>query len=228
MRSSLLLASALLAALAAAAPQASAQQRGGGGERDDSNARRERQRREWSTPQARLDGERNTGPCPFVKVLYDAGRYVEFAGGREAAGSVTWTGEIQGVEANCRYQDGDPIRVDVDVDFTLGRGPQASGRAKSYRWWVAVTERNRSVIAKEYFALNAQFQPGQDRLAANESLGGITIPRKDNKVSGSNFEILIGFEVTPEMAAFNRDGKRFRATAGEQVSQTQAGQTATR
>jgi hypothetical protein len=114
------------------------------------------------------------------------------------------------------------------VDFTLGRGPQAQGRAKTYRWWVAVTERNRSVIAKEHFALNAQFQPGQDRLAADESLGGITIPRKDDKVSGANFEILIGFDVTPEMAAFNRDGKRFRATAGEQVSQGQTGQTATR
>ena len=227
MRSSLLLASALLAAVAAAAPQASAQQQGGRGQEEDSGARRERQRREWSTPQARLDGERNTGPCPFVKVLYDAGRFVEFAGGREAAASVAWTGEIQGVEANCRYQDGDPIRVDVDVDFTLGRGPQAQGRSKNYRWWVAVTERNQSVIAKEYFALNAEFQPGQDRLAANESLGGITIPRKDNKVSGSNFEILVGFDVTPEMAAFNRDGKRFRATAGEQA-QTQTGQTAAR
>ena len=229
MRSSLLLASALLAAVAAAAPQASAQQQGGRGrQEEDSNARRERQRREWTTPQARLDGERNTGPCPFVKVLYDAGRYVEFASGRESAGTVAWTGEIQGVEANCRYKDGDPIRVDVDVDFTLGRGPQAQGRSKNYRWWVAVTERNRSVIAKEYFALNAEFQPGQDRLAANESLGGITIPRKNNGVSGANFEILIGFDVTPEMAAFNRDGKRFRATAGEQAARTDAGQTAAR
>jgi hypothetical protein len=234
MRSSLLLASAFVAALTAAATApspASAQRRGEQGRNEDSNARRERQRREWTTPQARLDGERNTGPCPFVKVLYDAGRFVEFTGGREAAAAVAWTGEIQGVEAECRYQDGQPIRVDVNVAFTLGRGPQAQGRAKTYRWWVAVTERNRQVIAKEYFALNAEFRPGQDRLAADESLGGITIPRKNNSVSGNNFEILIGFDVTPEMAAFNRDGKRFRATAGEQAQtsgQTQTGQTATR
>jgi hypothetical protein len=32
-------------------------------------------------------------------------------------------------------------------------------------------------------------------------------------VSGSNFEILVGFEVTPEMAEFNRLGKRFRVNA---------------
>ena len=33
-------------------------------------------------------------------------------------------------------------------------------------------------------------------------------------VSGSNFEVLVGFDVTPEMAAFNQAGKRFRANAG--------------
>ena len=37
----------------------------------------------------------------------------------------------------------------------------------------------------------------------------LIIPRGRQELSGSNFEILIGFEVTPEMADFNRDGKRF-------------------
>ena len=38
---------------------------------------------------------------------------------------------------------------------------------------------------------------------------------KDAKVSGTNFELLVGFDVTPEMADFNRQGKRFRPDAGE-------------
>lgn len=232
MRSSLLVVAAVATALTAATP-AFAQQTGRGqgtGREEDSTARRNRQRSEWETPQARLNEDRNSGPCPFVKVLYDAGRYIDFAGGREAATAVAWTGEIQGVEASCRYRDGQPITVDLDVAFTLGRGPTAQGQAKSYRWWVAVTERNRTVIAKEYFALDARFRPGQDRLAAAERLGGITIPRKDDKVSGSNFEILVGFDVTPAMAEFNREGKRFRATAGEQAvkAPAQTGQTAAR
>jgi hypothetical protein len=33
-------------------------------------------------------------------------------------------------------------------------------------------------------------------------------------VSGENFEILVGFDVTPEMADFNRQGKRFRINVG--------------
>ena len=190
--------------------------------REDAEAKRKK-RSEWDTPQARLDRQANAGPCPFVKVLYDAGRYVELEGGRETPTAVKWTGEIQGVEADCRYRDDQPIRIDMDVTFNLGRGPQADAQSKNYRWWVAVTERNRAVIAKEYFALNAEFQPGQDRLTATERLGSILIPRKDQKTSGGNFEVLVGFDVTPEMAQFNRDGKRFRANAGQAVAQ--AGQT---
>jgi hypothetical protein len=49
---------------------------------------------------------------------------------------------------------------------------------------------------------------------------GITIPRAGAKVSGSNFEILTGFEVTPAMADFNRQGKRFKANAGQSESPT--------
>ena len=36
--------------------------------------------------------------------------------------------------------------------------------------------------------------------------------------SGANFEVLVGFDVTPQMAAFNRDGKRFRLNAGSAVA----------
>jgi hypothetical protein len=218
----LLLAASILAAFTGVASEAAAQAPGG-----RSDADKAKNKKEWETPTARLEGQRNAGPCPFVKVLYDAGRSVEFVGGREAAGSVAWTGEIQGVEADCRYQGTEPITVNMDVTFVLGRGPMAKEQAKQYRWWVAVTERNRAVLAKEYLGVDAQFGPGVDRLVKTERLGSITIPRKDIGVSGANFEILVGFDVTPEMAAFNRDGKRFRVNAG-QTATAATGQTAAR
>jgi hypothetical protein len=235
----LLLLAAALAAAATAVPSysdAQSQQRrererqqqgrGRGAEDsgDEAEARRRRDR-EWKQSQQRLPGERNAGPCPFVKVLYDAGRYVEFAEPREAAGAVSWTGEIQGVVANCRYREKDPIRIDVEVLFAFGKGPRAEGDQKTYGWWVAVTERNRTVLAKEYFATRADFDGG-DRAAARERLGGITIPRAGPNVSGSNFEILVGFDVTPQMAEFNREGKRFRVDAGAAQAARQGQTTA--
>jgi hypothetical protein len=47
---------------------------------------------------------------------------------------------------------------------------------------------------------------------------GIKIPRGKASVSGSNFEVLVGFDVTPEMVAFNREGKRFRANINATAS----------
>lgn len=219
MRRQMLLAAAVVAALTAVPAMSYAQ-----GRRDpeaeqrkqqEEAAKKRRQREEWGDNQAPLQALRNAGPCPFVKSLYDAARYVEFKEGREASANVAWSGEIQGISAGCQYKDDEPIELRMEVLFEVGKGPQSEGRQKTYRYWVAVTDRNRSVLAKETFDLPVTFPEGEDRLYVTENINNITIPRASISTSGSNFEVLIGFEVTPQMAAFNRDGKRFRLNVGQ-------------
>ena len=152
------------------------------------------------------------GPCPYVKVLYDAARYVDLTGERAAIANVGFTGEIEGVTADCEYRESDPIRLDMQMLFQLGRGAQAAGDQKTYRYWVAVTERNNAVLAKEYFDLPVNFEGRRETSVTEERT--IVIPRADVTTSGSNFEVLIGFDVTPQMAEFNRSGSRFRVNAG--------------
>jgi hypothetical protein len=129
---------------------------------------------------------------------------------------VGYTGEIEGVTAGCGYQSDEPITVQTNILFNLGRGPQAAEDRRTYRYWIAVTERNSAVLAKEYFDLPVDFE-GQ-RTASVEEGQTIVIPRAEATTSGANFEILIGFDVTPEMAEFNRTGSRFRITAGAQAA----------
>lgn len=219
-RSLMLLAAGLIVAGSTVPELALAQRRGGNDEqRQQEEAAKKRKRdSEWSDVQAPLPQLRNAGPCPYVKVLYDAARYVEFKDEREASSAVGYTGEIQGISAGCQYKDEEPIRVTMDILFELGKGPQAQGSSKSYRYWVAVTQRGQSVIAKEYFDLPINFPTGQDRVYATETINQITIPRATMTTSGANFEVLVGFDVTPQMAAFNRDGKRFRLNAGAAVA----------
>jgi len=207
--------SALIAAGAFTTP-ALAQGRGGDDARrqEEEAAKKRKRDQEWNQPSAPLPQLRNAGPCPFVKVLYDASRYTEFKDDREAAANVIWTGEIQSLSAGCSYKDAEPIKVQVEMLVALGKGPQATGNGKTYRYWVAVTTRNQAVLAKEYFDLPVTFDSGSDRTMLRETISGIVIPRASIDTSGANFEVLIGFDVTPQMAAFNRDGKRFRVTAG--------------
>ncbi|HKP77764.1 MAG TPA: Tat pathway signal sequence domain protein [Phenylobacterium sp.] len=220
MRRQMLLAAAFMAALTAV-PATSYAQMGRRDPGDDQRqqqedaAKKRKQKEEWGDNQAPLQALRNAGPCPFVKSLYDAARYVEFKEAREASANVAWSGEIQGISAGCAYKDDQPIQVRMEVLFEVGKGPQAEGRQKTYRYWVAVTDRNKAVLAKQTFDLPVTFPEGEDRLYITENVNNITIPRASVATSGANFEVLVGFEVTPQMAEFNREGKRFRLNVGQ-------------
>jgi len=217
MRRLLLLAAA---AVAVAAPFAAhAQYPGSGRQADDQrkqqeeDAKKKKRDKDWGDRQAALPQLRNAGPCPFVKTLYDAGRYVEFKDNKEASADVGFSGEIQGISSGCAYKDDEPIKVEMDILFELGKGPQAQGSSKTYHYWVAVTDRNRDVIARQNFDLPVNFGD-KDRVYVTDSIANIVIPRGAATTSGANFEVLIGFDVTPQMADFNRLGKRFRVNAG--------------
>ncbi|WP_340643917.1 Tat pathway signal sequence domain protein [Phenylobacterium sp.] len=217
MRRSLLLAACAFMATAVALPDialAQSSPRRDEQRQEKEAAKKKKSKEEWNNVQAPLAALRNAGPCPFVKVLYDAGRYIEFKDAKEASANVGYSGEIQGISAGCQYKDDQPIQVEMEVLFELGKGPQAQGASNTYRYWVAVTKRNEAVIAKQYFDLPVSFGPGQDRVYATEKMAQIVIPRAKDTTSGANFEVLVGFDVTPQMAAFNRDGKRFRVNAG--------------
>ena len=192
----------------------------GGGSGDDQQEEAARAKRKQAFglgPQVKV---KNAGPCPYVKVLYDAARYIDFKDNVEASANVRYSGEIENIGSDCAYVGAAPIRVDMRILFEFGRGPQARESHTTYRYWVAVTDRNHAVLGKEFYDLPISFPAGHDRVTTVETLKGITIPRANAKVSGGNFEILTGFEVTPQMADFNRQGKRFKANAGQAESDT--------
>jgi len=215
------LASAASAALLAAvlAPLPAAAQARPGQEPGGANADGSQQQQPARAPRiAPLRRSAAVGPCPYVKILYDAARYVELTGDRVAATNVGYTGEIEGLVSDCAYQGDDPITVHTRVLFNLGRGPQAEGDGRTYRYWIAVTERNKAVLAKEYFDLPVVFDGAQRTSVTQDQV--VVIPRAESTTSGDNFEILVGFDVTPEMAQFNRTGSRFRVNAGSPAPST--------
>ena len=98
MRRPLLLTCAVLAALTALPAASYAQSRRNPEaeqrKQQEEAAKKRRQRDEWGDNQAPLPQMRNAGPCPFVKTLYDAGRYIEFKDGREASAAESDLGFI--------------------------------------------------------------------------------------------------------------------------------------
>lgn len=160
--------------------------------------------------------EANPGPCPRAFALYDASRIVEFSNERETFANVGFTGEIDKVRSLCRYYSTRPIDANLILDFSFGRGPAAADQAVgNYQYFVAVTRKNIGVINKQTFPLQVTFPPGADRVTLRETVDKIVIPRATEGTSGENFEIIVGFEVTPAQREFNVQGKRFRVSAGK-------------
>lgn len=176
---------------------------------EDDAGKRAKKEEEWEQKDLRLAKRRADGPCPYVKVLYEAARYHEFADNKEASSDAKWTGQINGVASDCAYKGDAPIEISMIVGFSLGKGPKAGADSNTYRYWVAVTDRDKAVLAKEYFDLPVNFN-GKQTVDVATRIENIVIPRAGSSVAGSNFEVLIGFDVTPQMVDFNRQGKRFR------------------
>ena len=74
----------------------------------------------------------------------------------------------------------------------------------TYPVFVTVTRRDKSVLAKEKFNIEVAWPAGKDIVRHTETIPGIVIPRANETVSGSNFEVFVGFDLTPEQLAYNR------------------------
>lgn len=162
--------------------------------------------------------EPNPGPCPNALALYDAHRVVQLSGDSLVYENVGFTAEILNVAGFCTYtgERADPIDMEVGVRMAFGRGPAAQGDQQTFNLFVAVTRTDRVVIERETFPITVRFEPGEDRVELVEEFAPITIPRASANTSGSNFEVLLGFELTEDQLQFNRDGLRFRVDAGQE------------
>lgn len=151
----------------------------------------------------------NPAPCPNIVVLSDAGRVVEFDGD-ETIENVAWSAEIENVSLTCRYVGEKPIDASAVVEFAFGKGPKASGSDHQFGYWVAVTRTNREVITKEEYVVPVEFGDDASVKRAEHQIKSIVIPRKDESISGVNFEVVIGLVVTPKQAVYNRSGKSLK------------------
>lgn len=173
----------------------------------------------WAERMFGSDDRRNVGPCPLMAVLYDNSRVVDFAApNQERYANIEFTGEMQGISGLCRYVDADPITMSVEIQMAFGRGPAATSDRQTYRYWVAVTRRGVAPIEKAYFDIDVRWDRGEAVVTRTETIERIVIPRATADLSGENFEVLVGFEVTPEQLEFNRDGRRFRIDAAQSAT----------
>jgi len=161
-----------------------------------------------------FDTRQNVGACPPAGAVYNASRIVVFNDGAQRFPNVEYTGEVADVRLYCRYAGTDPVNAEMEIDFAFGKGPAGASNTRDYGYWIAITRRSGKVLEKEYFTVTADFSDGPV-VAESEVIQRIIIPRADESVSAANFEVLIGFDLTEEQLTYNKEGRRFRLSAGK-------------
>ncbi len=153
--------------------------------------------------------EANPAPCPNIVVLSEAARLIEFDG-EQSLDDVAYSAEIVDVTMSCRYFGDRPIDMSVDVDFAFGKGPKGADGQKIFKYFVAVTRKDIEVIAKKEFLVPVDFNEDRIVVTLTEEIDKIVIPRKREETSGLNFEVIVGFALTPKQVIYNRSGKSLK------------------
>lgn len=142
--------------------------------------------------------------CPHTGILADAAdltRYRPGTPGHDLTDMVL-DGRITGVSGNCSRAGSRQIEVNVSTSMTLVRGPAARGPVGDFQLFLAVS-RDGQLLDKQVYQMVPSFGANSDTARLTSDPVKITLPvGPDNP--GSAYDIVVGFQLTPDELAFNR------------------------
>lgn len=144
--------------------------------------------------------------CPRVGVVEDLNSLTQLSDDSGRIGTEISSARMASVQSQCAINDKNVI-VDMDIMFEGRMGPK--GRVKlddqpsfSYPYFIAITTPSGSITAKEVFTATVAYESGQDTMNHAEQLRQV-IPLT-GEYNPSDFEILVGFQLSPAELAYNR------------------------
>ncbi len=146
--------------------------------------------------------------CPTASIIGDAAQMTQFVDGpgRDLI-DIQFDAEIEALASDCEYNRAqDRITTLTAVRIVVSRGPAAQSSEATLPFFVAVVDDNQRVLARERFESTLVFDPNRQRTGVVEEIEEV-IPLPAG-LSGANYEILVGFELTSDQLDFNRRRRR--------------------
>lgn len=139
--------------------------------------------------------------CPRVAVVADAALAEQYrpGPGRDLT-DLSSRAQIISISGGCAYEDG-AVTVRVTMPIVVERGPAMTGTEADYSYFVAVTDRDWNVIAKQSFPVRFRFASGSGFSAAREELEQV-IPLETPR-QAAEIQVLIGFDLNREQLSRN-------------------------
>ena len=150
----------------------------------------------------------DTGPiCPSTAVLSDAVTVTKLKPGTQAAlpnpANVAFTAEMSQAKLDCNY-DRSQNKLSVDINFAVkaARGPAATGTDPQVDFFVAVVDADNNIVSKIVYHGQADLG-GRATNIYTQNVRNFAVPLGMDK-RPYDYEILTGFQLTPDELAYNR------------------------
>lgn len=150
------------------------------------------------------DGGTTLYPCPAVGVLEGTDHMTLVKGAGTDLTDIVAKAEIGKVVSNCQYNlDESTITVNLAFDGLAELGPAATSRELTLPTFVAVTRRYNTFDKKQVYEVPVTFEAGRRQMSFVKTVDGTILPY-GGAADGRIYQILIGFQLTPEQLAYNR------------------------
>jgi len=145
-------------------------------------------------------------PCPSIAVLNETDRVTQFNGQGTDLTDVLLRAEFNRAALKCEYDEDDgQISVDFAFDGYAEIGAAATSRQASLPIFISVTRIDNGdvIVSKQLDTVPISFEPVSPQVRFYKETEGLIIPFTD-RVDGEDYQILVGFQLTPEQLAYNR------------------------
>ena len=145
-------------------------------------------------------------PCPTVKIVDELSSLSEFQGGVMEEPMLISRVNLTQAESACDFKN-DHVAIDLKLAFEGMLGPKAKIQNTdkpffSYPFFVAVTDDDNEVLAKEVFAASITYDRDEQIHMYFEKLRQL-IPI-ESEVEARSYTVLIGFQLSPDQLSYNR------------------------
>lgn len=159
--------------------------------------------------------------CPNTGILQDAGEITVFKQG-EAKGieNVITSARLANYGGGCAWRDGQ-VDFALMIDFQAVQGAEGKSLKRfDFPYFIAVLAPDEQVLQRQSFSTTVPFDNKRQGAAAVDAsrtqavyLGGAGLMREEHtlrlpvpdRASAPQYKVIIGFELTPDQLAFNRD-----------------------
>lgn len=140
--------------------------------------------------------------CPVIKILKDAGNITRFnPPSAQSEEHVLYRGELTNVALTCEIEDG-MVVFDIGYQGTLRLGPAATEKNAVIDVFYAVTENDQRIIKKDIRRGVIEFDDFRQALKFSDVIEQISFAH--GGTAPSDYEVLIGFQVSKKELEYNR------------------------